>query len=132
MELLREWIGRDETAKERIEIQMFEMRTESGFRKKILKVTLTFEETQQSFSKKYEFCGAKARGDVSPLTVAEPALINEIAKAVKNGFQKVFWTLDYKENPYRKEYRESRKVSQRTVKQWQREAEAVYAGVEMV
>ena len=90
MELLREWIGRDEAAKERIEIQMFEMRTESGFRKKILKVTLTFEETQQSFSKKYEFCGAKARGDVSPLTVAEPALINEIAKAVKNGFQKVF------------------------------------------
>ena len=103
----------------------------SGFRKKSLKVTLTFEETQQSFSKKYEFCGAKARGDISPLTVAEPALINEIAKAVKNGFQKVFWTLDYKENPYRREFRENKRVSQRTVKQWQREAEKVYAGVDM-
>lgn len=131
MELVREWVGRDEAAKEKIEIQMFEMRTDSGFRKKILKVTLTFEESQKSFSKKYEFSGAKARGDVSPLTVAEPALINEIAKAVKNGFKKVYWTLDYKENPYRREFRENRKVSQRTVKQWQREAEKVYAGVDM-
>ena len=131
MELVREWVGRDEEAKERIEIQMFEMRTDSGFRKKILKVTLTFEESQKSFSKKYEFSGAKARGDVSPLTVAEPALINEIAKAVKNGFKKVYWTLDYKENPYRREFRENKRVSQRTVKQWQREAEKVYAGVDM-
>ena len=130
MELVREWVGRDEAAKEKIEIQMFEMRTDSGFRKKILKVTLTFEESQKSFSKKYEFSGAKARGDVSPLTVAEPALINEIAKAVKNGFKKVYWTLDYKENPYRKEFQENKRVSQRTVKQWQREAEAVYAGVD--
>ena len=131
MELVREWVGRDEAAKERIEIQMFEMRTDSGFRKKILKTTLTFEETGKSFSKSYEFMGAKPRGEVSPLTVAEPALINEIAKAVKNGFRKVFWTLDYKENPYRKEFRENRKVSRKTVKQWQREAESVYAGVEM-
>ena len=131
MELLREWIGRDEAAKKRIEIQMFEIRTESGFRKKILKLTVTHEDSGKSFSLDYEFMGAKQKGDILPLSDAGVVMYCEIAKAVKRGFEKVYWTLDHKENPYRKEYRENRKVSKRTIKQWQREAESVYAGVEI-
>ena len=114
MELIREWMGRSEELKESVMVQMFSLRNEFGRIRRIVRVTLIFEETKQEFFKDYLFEGWKsARHEVtqavsttngraianpsrntSPLEVAEPAYINEVSKALKGGYRKVYSSLD--------------------------------------
>ena len=96
MELIREWMGRSEELRESVMVQMFSMRNESGRIRKIVRVTLIFEETKQEFFKDYLFEGWRANPsrNTSPLEVAEPAYINEVSKALKGGYRKVYSSLD--------------------------------------
>ena len=96
MELIREWMGRSEELRESVMVQMFSMRNEFGRIRKIVRVTLIFEETKQEFFKDYLFEGWKANParNTSPLEVAEPAYINEVSKALKGGYRKVYSSLD--------------------------------------
>ncbi len=96
MELIREWMGRSEELKESVMVQMFSTRNEFGRIRKIVRVTLIFEETKQEFFKDYLFEGWKANPvrNTSPLEVAEPAYINEVSKALKGGYRKVYSSLD--------------------------------------
>ena len=96
MELIREWKGRSEELKESVMVQMFSMRNEFGRIRKIVRVTLIFEETKQEFFKDYLFEGWRPNvsRSTSPLEVAEPAYINEVAKALKGGYKKVYSSLD--------------------------------------
>ena len=96
MELIREWMGRSEELRESVMVQMFSMRNESGRIRRIVRVTLIFEETKQEFFKDYLFEGWKANPsrNTSPLEVAEPAYINEVSKALKGGYRKVYSSLD--------------------------------------
>ena len=96
MELIREWMGRSEELRESVMVQMFSMRNEFGRIRKIVRVTLIFEETKQEFFKDYLFEGWKANTsrNTSPLEVAEPAYINEVSKALKGGYRKVYSSLD--------------------------------------
>ena len=96
MELIREWMGRSEELRESVMVQMFSMRNESGRIRNIVRVTLIFEETKQEFFKDYLFEGWKANPsrNTSPLEVAEPAYINEVSKALKGGYRKVYSSLD--------------------------------------
>ena len=96
MELKREWKGRSEELRESVLVQLFSCRNEYGKSRKVVRVTLIFEITGQEFFKDYFFEGYKAdvvRG-TSPLEVAEPAYINEVAKALKGGYTKVYSTFD--------------------------------------
>ncbi|HJJ91460.1 MAG TPA: hypothetical protein O0Y15_01425, partial [Methanocorpusculum sp.] len=66
MELIREWMGRSEELRESVMVQMFSMRNESGRIRRIVRVTLIFEETKQEFFKDYLFEGWKsARHEVT-------------------------------------------------------------------
>ena len=96
MELIREWKGRSEELKESVMVQMFSLRNEFGRIRRIVRVTLIFEETKQEFFKDYLFEGWKANPsrNTSPLEVAEPAYINEVSKALKGGYRKVYSSLD--------------------------------------
>ena len=96
MELIREWMGRSEELRESVMVQMFSMRNESGRIRKIVRVTLIFEETKQEFFKDYLFEGWRPNvsRSTSPLEVAEPAYINEVSKALKGGYRKVYSSLD--------------------------------------
>ena len=96
MELIREWMGRSEELRESVMVQMFSMRNESGRIRRIVRVTLIFEETKQEFFKDYLFEGWRANParNTSPLELAEPAYINEVAKALKGGYKKVYSSLD--------------------------------------
>ena len=96
MELIREWMGRSEELRESVMVQMFSMRNEFGRIRKIVRVTLLFEETKQEFFKDYLFEGWRANPsrNTSPLEVAEPAYINEVSKALKGGYRKVYSSLD--------------------------------------
>ena len=96
MELIREWKGRSEELKESVMVQMFSLRNEFGRIRRIVRVTLIFEETKQEFFKDYLFEGwrANASRNTSPLEVAEPAYINEVSKALKGGYRKVYSSLD--------------------------------------
>ena len=96
MELIREWMGRSEELRESVMVQMFSMRNEFGRIRKIVRVTLIFEETKQEFFKDYLFEGWKANPvrNTSPVEVAEPAYINEVSKALKGGYRKVYSSLD--------------------------------------
>ena len=96
MELIREWMGRSEELRESVMVQMFSMRNEFGRIRKIVRVTLIFEETKQEFFKDYLFEGwrSNASRNTSPLEVAEPAYINEVSKALKGGYRKVYSSLD--------------------------------------
>ena len=96
MELIREWMGRSEELKESVMVQMFSLRNEFGRIRRIVRVTLIFEETKQEFFKDYLFEGWKANPsrNTSPLEVAEPAYINEVSKALKGGYRKVYSSLD--------------------------------------
>ena len=96
MELKREWMGRSEALRESVLVQMFSARNEFGRIRKIVRVTLIFEETKQEFFKDYLFEGWKANParNTSPVEVAEPAYINEVAKALKGGYKKVYSSLD--------------------------------------
>ena len=96
MELKREWKGRSEELRESVLVQLFSCRNEYGKSRKVVRVTLVFEITGQEFFKDYFFEGYKAdvvRG-TSPLEVAEPAYINEVSKALKGGYMKVYSTRD--------------------------------------
>ena len=96
MEQIREWMGRSEELKESVMVQMFSLRNEFGRIRRIVRVTLIFEETKQEFFKDYLFEGWKANPsrNTSPVEVAEPAYINEVAKALKGGYKKVYSSLD--------------------------------------
>ena len=96
MELIREWMGRSEELKESVMVQMFSLRNEFGRIRRIVRVTLIFEETKQEFFKDYLFEGWKANPsrNTSPLEVAEPAYINEVSKVLKGGYRKVYSSLD--------------------------------------
>ena len=96
MELIREWMGRSEELRESVMVQMFSVRNEFGRIRKIVRVTLIFEETKQEFFKDYLFEGWRANPsrNTSPLEVAEPAYINEVSKALKGGYRKVYSSLD--------------------------------------
>ena len=96
MELIREWMGRSEELRESVMVQMFSMRNEFGRIRKIVRVTLIFEETKQEFFKDYLFEGWRPNvsRSTSPLEVAEPAYINEVSKALKGGYRKVYSSLD--------------------------------------
>ena len=96
MELKREWMGRSEELRESVMVQMFSVRNEFGRIRKIVRVTLIFEETKQEFFKDYLFEGWRANPsrNTSPLEVAEPAYINEVSKALKGGYRKVYSSLD--------------------------------------
>ena len=96
MELKREWMGRSEELRESVLVQMFSARNELGRVRKIVRVTLIFEETKQEFFKDYLFEGWKANParNTSPVEVAEPAYINEVAKALKGGYKKVYSSED--------------------------------------
>ena len=96
MELIREWMGRSEELRESVMVQMFSMRNEFGRIRKIVRVTLIFEETKQEFFKDYLFEGWRPNTsrNTSPLEVAEPAYINEVSKALKGGYRKVYSSLD--------------------------------------
>ena len=96
MELKREWMGRSEKLRESVLIQLFSCRNASGRFRKIVRVTLIFEETKQEFSKDYLFEGWKADAarNTSPVEVAEPAYINEVSKALKGGYKKVYSSQD--------------------------------------
>ena len=168
MELKREWMGRSEELRESVLVQMFSARNEFGRIRLIVRVTLIFEETKQEFFKDYLFEGWKsARHEVtqavsttngraianparntSPVEVAEPAYINEVAKALKGGYKKVYSSLDafWEENTDREERMESVRdrntlpkkvsvlsrgtVSLDTMRAWKREMDYVYAGGE--
>ena len=150
MELKREWMGRSEELRESVLVQMFSARNEFGRIRKIVRVTLIFEETKQEFFKDYLFEGWKANParNTSPVEVAEPAYINEVAKALKGGYKKVYSSLDafWEENTDREERRESVRdrntlpkkvsvlsrgtVSLDTMRAWKREMDYVYAGGE--
>ena len=60
MELIREWKGRSEELLESVMVQMFSARNEFGRIRRIVRVTLMFEETKQEFFKDYLFEGWKA------------------------------------------------------------------------
>ena len=96
MELIREWMGRSEELRESVMVQMFSMRNESGRIRRIVRVTLIFEETKQEFFKDYLFEGWRhnVSRSTSPLELAEPAYINEVSKALKGGYRKVYSSLD--------------------------------------
>ena len=150
MELKREWMGRSEELRESVLVQMFSTRNELGRVRKIVRVTLIFEETKQEFFKDYLFEGWKANParNTSPVEVAEPAYINEVAKALKGGYKKVYSSQDafWEENTDREERMESVRdrntlpkkvsvlsrgtVSLDTMRAWKREMEYVYAGGE--
>ena len=150
MELKREWMGRSEELRESVLVQMFSTRNEFGRIRKIVRVTLIFEETKQEFFKDYLFEGWKANParNTSPVEVAEPAYINEVAKALKGGYKKVYSSLDafWEENTDREERMESVRdrntlpkkvsvlsrgtVSLDTMRAWKREMDYVYAGGE--
>ena len=162
MELKREWMGRSEELRESVMVQMFSMRNEFGRIRRIVRVTLIFEETKQEFFKDYLFEGWKsARHEVtqavsttngraianvsrstSPLEVAEPAYINEVSKALKGGYRKVYSSLDSlrreRENgipdrntmPKKVSILTKGSVSLDTMRAWKREMDYVYAGGE--
>ena len=150
MELKREWMGRSEELRESVLVQMFSTRNEFGRIRKIVRVTLIFEETKQEFFKDYLFEGWKANParNTSPVEVAEPAYINEVAKALKGGYKKVYSSQDafWEENTDREERMESVRdrntlpkkvsvlsrgsVSLDTMRAWKREMDYVYAGGE--
>ena len=150
MELKREWMGRSEELRESVLVQMFSTRNELGRVRKIVRVTLIFEETKQEFFKDYLFEGWKANParNTSPVEVAEPAYINEVSKALKGGYKKVYSSLDafWEENTDREERMESVRdrntlpkkvsvlsrgmVSLDTMRAWKREMDYVYAGGE--
>ena len=150
MELKREWMGRSEELRESVLVQMFSARNEFGRIRKIVRVTLIFEETKQEFFKDYLFEGWKANParNTSPVEVAEPAYINEVAKALKGGYKKVYSSLDafWEENTDREERMEGVRdrntlpkkvgvlsrgtVSLDTMRAWKREMDYVYAGGE--
>ena len=150
MELKREWMGRSEELRESVLVQMFSTRNELGRVRKIVRVTLIFEETKQEFFKDYLFEGWKASAErnTSPVEVAEPAYINEVAKALKGGYRKVYSSQDafWEENTDREERMESVRdrntlpkkvsvlsrgtVSLDTMRAWKREMDYVYAGGE--
>ena len=96
MELKREWMGRSAELRESVLVQIFSTRNEFGRIRKIVRVTLIFEETKQEFFKDYLFEGWRANParNTSPVEVAEPAYINEVAKALKGGYKKVYSSLD--------------------------------------
>ena len=150
MELKREWMGRSEELRESVLVQMFSTRNELGRVRKIVRVTLIFEETKQEFFKDYLFEGWKANParNTSPVEVAEPAYINEVAKALKGGYRKVYSSQDafWEENTDREGRMESVRdrntlpkkvsvlsrgtVSLDTMRAWKREMDYVYAGGE--
>ena len=150
MELKREWMGRSEELRESVLVQMFSTRNEFGRIRKIVRVTLIFEETKQEFFKDYLFEGWKANParNTSPVEVAEPAYINEVSKALKGGYRKVYSSQDafWEENTDREERMESVRdrntlpkkvsvlsrgsVSLDTMRAWKREMDYVYAGGE--
>ena len=150
MELKREWMGRSEELRESVLVQMFSARNEFGRIRKIVRVTLIFEETKQEFFKDYLFEGWRANParNTSPVEVAEPAYINEVAKALKGGYKKVYSSQDafWEENTDREERMESVRdrntlpkkvsvlsrgsVSLDTMRAWKREMDYVYAGGE--
>ena len=147
MELIREWMGRSEELKESVMVQMFSMRNESGRIRKIVRVTLIFEETKQEFFKDYLFEGWRANPsrNTSPLEVAEPAYINEVAKALKGGYKKVYSSLDSLKReqdmgfetvgdrntlPKKVSVLSRGSVSLDTMRAWKREMDYVYAGGE--
>ena len=150
MELKREWMGRSAELRESVLVQMFSTRNEFGRIRKIVRVTLIFEETKQEFFKDYLFEGWKANParNTSPVEVAEPAYINEVAKALKGGYKKVYSSQDafWEENTDREERMESVRdrntlpkkvsvlsrgtVSLDTMRAWKREMDYVYAGGE--
>ena len=144
MELIREWMGRSEELKESVMVQMFSLRNEFGRIRRIVRVTLIFEETKQEFFKDYLFEGwrANASSNTSPLEVAEPAYINEVSKALKGGYRKVYSSLDSlgreRENgipdrntmPKKVSILTKGSVSLDTMRAWKREMDYVYAGGE--
>lgn len=144
MELIREWKGRSEELKESVMVQMFSLRNEFGRIRRIVRVTLIFEETKQEFFKDYLFEGWKANPsrNTSPLEVAEPAYINEVSKALKGGYRKVSSSLDSlrreRENSISDRNTMPKKVgiltkgsvSLDTMRAWKREMDYVYAGGE--
>ena len=144
MELIREWKGRSEELKESVMVQMFSLRNEFGRIRRIVRVTLIFEETKQEFFKDYLFEGGKANAsrNTSPLEVAEPAYINEVSKALKGGYRKVSSSLDSlrreRENSISDRNTMPKKVgiltkgsvSLDTMRAWKREMDYVYAGGE--
>ena len=159
MELIREWKGRSEELKESVMVQMFTSRNEFGRIRKTVRVTLIFEVTGQEFFKDYLFEGWRANParNTSPVEVAEPAYINEVSKALKGGYKKVYSSLDSlrreRENtvqnstqnsttPYRNSIPDRNtmpkkvsiltkgSVSLDTMRAWKREMDYVYAGGE--
>ena len=146
MELIREWKGHSEELKESVMVQMFSLRNEFGRIRRIVRVTLIFEETKQEFFKDYLFEGWKANSsrNTSPLEVAEPAYINEVSKALKGGYRKVSSSLDSlrreRENSISDRNTMPKKVgiltkgsvSLDTMRAWKREMDYVYAGGEFV
>ena len=165
MELIREWMGRSEELRESVMVQMFSMRNEFGRIRKIVRVTLIFEETKQEFFKDYLFEGwrsarhevtqavsttngraiANTSRNTSPLEVAEPAYINEVAKALKGGYKKVYSSLDSLKReqdmgfetvgdrntlPKKVSVLSRGSVSLDTMRAWKREMDYVYAGGE--
>ena len=148
MELKREWKGRSEELKESVLVQMFLGRGAFGRLRKVVRVTLVFEETGQEFFKDYVFEGVKAdvAGNTSPLEVAEPAYINEVSKALKGGYKKLYSSLDSlsirqeftdEETPADRDTLPKKvsiltrgSVSLDTMRAWKREMDFVYAGGE--
>ena len=156
MELIREWMGRSEELRESVMVQMFSMRNEFGRIRKIVRVTLIFEETKQEFFKDYLFEGWKANPvrNTSPVEVAEPAYINEVSKALKGGYRKVYSSLDSLRRERENSISNSNTISNRnttpnrntlpkkvsilskgsvsldTMRAWKREMDYVYAGGE--
>ena len=152
MELKREWMGRSEELRESVLVQIFSTRNEFGRIRKIVRVTLIFEETKQEFFKDYLFEGWKANParNTSPVEVAEPAYINEVAKALKGGYKKVYSSLDSlraERGLLTEEERRNKAgdrntlpkkvsvlsrgtVSLDTMRAWKREMDYVYAGGE--
>ena len=152
MELKREWMGRSEELRESVLVQMFSTRNEFGRIRLIVRVTLIFEETKQEFFKDYLFEGWKANParNTSPVEVAEPAYINEVHKALKGGYRKVYSSLDSlraERGLLTEEERRNKAgdrstlpkkvsvlsrgtVSLDTMRAWKREMDYVYAGGE--
>ena len=147
MELIREWMGRSEELKESVMVQMFSLRNEFGRIRRIVRVSLIFEETGQEFFKDYLFEGWKANAsrNTSPLEVAEPAYINEVSKALKGGYRKVSSSLDSLKReqdmgfetvgdrntlPKKVSVLSRGSVSLDTMRAWKREMDYVYAGGE--
>ena len=147
MELIREWMGRSEELRESVMVQMFSMRNEFGRIRKIVRVTLIFEETKQEFFKDYLFEGWRPNvsRSTSPLEVAEPAYINEVSKALKGGYRKVSSSLDSLKReqdmgfetvgdrntlPKKVSVLSRGSVSLDTMRAWKREMDYVYAGGE--